>query len=196
MCEPACCGKQGLSGSGSCPFPACVGGLDCLANHCVDVIGRPLSFGFSLQRGVDVRPSSNPLADLGLFSERVFQPRDVVTTYDGHVAHCTRFPKAFKTSNSCSYSHFCSISGSKFVIVGLRYAVDGRGMGSFANHKYHANARLLSRFGRYPYLGHFGCVGLDMHVVLIATKRIFPNDEIFIRYSKNTCSRLHIDFKE
>ena len=196
MSEPARHGKQGGSGSRSCGVPSCVGGLDCLANHCVDLFGRSLSFGFSVRRGVDVRSSTIHLAGLGLFSERHFCARDVITTYDGHVVHCTRFPKAFQVSTESAYSHFCSISGSEFLIAGLRYAADGRGMGSFANHKYVANARLSSRFGWFPYFGHFGCIGLDMHVVLIATKSIQPNEEIFIRYSKHSCTRLGIDYYE
>ena len=164
------------------------------ANPCVDLLGRPLSFGCSFQRGVDVRSSTILVAGLGLFSERTFRAREVLTTYDGHVLHCTRFPRALHASTVSANSHVCSISGSDFVIAGLRYAVNGRGMGSFANHMYNANARLASRFGRYPYFGHFGSVGLDMHVVLIATKTIQPNEEIFIRYSKHSCTRLGIDF--
>ena len=80
------------------------------------------------------------------------------------------------------------------MIAGLRYVVDGRGMGSFANHSYGENARLSSRFGVYPYFGHFGCIGLDMHVVVVATKTIHPNEEMFIRYSRHSCTRLGIDY--
>ena len=196
MFENTSRGTLTQSGSRSCLFPGCIGGLDCLANHCADLFGRLLSFGCSLHRSLDVRSSTIALAGLGLFAERIFRVREVVTTYDGHVVHCTRFPRAFQASGERAFSHFCSISGSDFVIAGLRYAVDGRGMGSFANHRYTANARLVSRFGQYPYLGHFGCIGLDMHVVIIAVKTIHPNEEIFIRYSKLSCTRLGIDYYE
>ena len=196
MSQVSCRGRTGQSGSPSCDFLYCKGGLDCLANHCVDLFGQHLQFGVSLGRGVDVRASTRPHSGLGLFAERSFRPSEVVTTYDGHAVHCTRYPRAYHTLNEGAYSHFCTISGSEFVIAGLRYAVDGRGMGSFANHRYDANARLSSRLGCYPYLGHFGCVGLDMHVVVVATKTIHSNDEIFIRYSKNSCARLGIQCYE
>ena len=117
MSEDSYRGRLGEHGPQLCAFPSCIGGLDCLANHCVDLFGRPLSFGFCLGRGVDVRSSAIDFAGLGLFSQCTFRVREVITTYDWHVVHCTRFPRAFQVSTEPSYSHFCSISGSDFVIA-------------------------------------------------------------------------------
>ena len=179
-----------------CGHVACSGGLACFAGHITNRLGEFVDFGFGVGDHLDVRVSIIHDAGLGLFSRRLFFAGNVVSIYDGHVSHKSFFSAMPHRFTSTTHTHLHSIPRSEFVVWGFRYVIHGRGVGSFANHAYHPNAKVVCRPGAYPYTGCRSCPWLTSHLALVALTTIHPDEEITIRYSKHTCARFGIAFKD
>ena len=179
----------------TCGHFQCSGGLACFAGHIQNRLGEFLDFGFAVGDHLAVRSSTIAGARLGLFSRRLFEKGDVISTYDGYVSDKSFMPAMPHRLAGTTYTHLHSIPRCEFVVWGFRYAIQGRGVASFANHAFHPNSRVLCRAGVYPYTGFRSCPWLTSHLVLVASTTIHPDEEITMKYSKHTCARLGITFK-
>ena len=130
-------------------------------------------------------------AGYGLFSRLSFVPGDIISLYDGTVIHNSQVVNAH-TPNATSMSHACKIKGTEYIILGLKFAINGRGMGSFANHSASNNARLVARKCRVRYFNHHHTIFLRRCMVVEAVNAISPGDEITVRYCSQTLARLGI----
>ena len=147
--------------------------------------------GFTSGSQIFVDLSTQPSAGYGLFSNTSFVSGDAISLYDGIVIHKLETVTAASLQAS-SMTHACSIKGSEYVILGFRYVLKGRGLGSFANHAPNNNAVLRKKRLKVRYHNHRNCPFLDSCMVVEACDDIGPGDEIFVKYSRNTLARLGI----
>ena len=138
-----------------------------------------------------VSPSTLSNAGCGLFALTTFVPGQIVTLYDGVVVDKISVGPVHKL-NQNSFAHACSIKGTEYCILGLRFVTRGRGLGSFANHCKTNNAKLHVKRGRVLYYNDIACPFLDRYVVLTATAHIAPGQEILVKYNDTTLARLGI----
>ena len=177
-------------GPGACGNMDCPGGLSCLANHLHDDSGRILVLGWGSGDRLRVLFDPGPKG-LCLYSQAHFCPGDPITIYDGHLVHKTASLRPTSPDYQMRSSHFHSMYD--YVVCGFRDVYQGRGVGSLINHSFRPNAKIAIRRGLWPY---HGVSMLDpTYLLVLCAKHISPGDEITIKYSKLTCSRLRIPYK-
>ena len=138
-----------------------------------------------------VSPSTLANAGYGLFALTTFMPGHIVTLYDGVVVDKLSVGPVHKLEEN-AFTHACSIKGTEYRILGLKFVTRGRGLGSFANHSKFNNAKLQVKRGRVRYYNDIACPFLDRYTVIVAKDRILPGDEIFVKYDATTLARLGI----
>ena len=174
-----------------CDGVSCAGGLVCIAGHPIGRLGSQITFGFSLGDMLVVRTSVIDGAGQGLFVRSFFSTDVILTTYDGHVSHKTMAPDSAYNDR---FAHLHAIPRTEYVVWGFRYPVQGRGLGSFANHSSSPNARVCVRKGVFPYLGYSDCPLLRCHLVLQSIRDLHSDDEVTINNGRCTCRRLSIPY--
>ena len=147
--------------------------------------------GFSCGKELYVDVSTLPDAGYGLFSNTFFVPGDTISLYDGIVIDKSEAGAA-ASCDARSQTHTCAIRGTEYRILGLRFTLRGRGLGSFANHSPRNNAALRVKRIKVRYFNHLYCPFLDSCVVLEACEYISPGQEILVKYSRSTLIRLDI----
>ena len=170
-----------------------------VSSTCLDkLLIKPLRFpvlyptlGYGPGSALFLKISNVPGAGYGLFSRIYFAPGDVISLYDGIVMHNSQVVKA-NTPPAAAFSHVCKVKGTEYVILGLQYAIEGRGMGSFANHSHSNNSRLVPRNRKVRYFNHHHAIYLTRCMVVEAITSISPGEEISVRYSSHTLARLDI----
>ena len=182
---------------GRCELVRCFRDLSCLAGHPTNSHGELISFGYGAGDALDVRPSTIPRAGKGLFAKKLFEQNEVITTYDGHVSHNIFAPPAHTRGSQIDFfSHLHSIRGTEFVVWGFVFPTQGRGLGSFVNHSVVSNAVIITRSQQFPYINIQNCPDLTRHLVVVAKRNIYIDEEIFVTYPPHTCARLHIDWQQ
>ena len=132
--------------------------------------------GYSSGSELYVGVSTQPNAGYGLFSNTIFVPGDAISLYDGIVID--KSEAGFASSREArTKTHTCSIRGSEYTIVGFRFALRGRGLGSFANHSTHNNAVLRVKRFKVRYHNHQNCPFLDSCVIVEACTYISAGRE-------------------
>ena len=148
------------------------------------------ALGFGPGKILFVDTSTLPNAGFGLFSKVSFVPGDAITLYDGIAVD--KVHTTFASKDDGTLSHACKVKGTEYVILGLRFACKGRGLGSFANHSNNNNAIIQTKQMTVRYYNLQCCPFLRRCLVVEATANIHPGDEIFVRYSRLTLARLQI----
>ena len=177
-----------------CGPAGCRQDLSCLAGHPTTRAGHFLDFGFGPGEHLCVRSSAIDGAGLGIFAKTIFRAGDIITVYDGHVSLRIFAPIYAYQTVCASFDHLHAIPGTEFIIWGFKYPTHARGLGSFANHSRLPNARVLKRSQQFPYVNIHNCPDLNHHLVLIALRDINPDEEVTIKYPRNTCLRLGIPY--
>ena len=152
---------------------------------------RECHLGYGPGAMLVVSPSTLAEAGCGLFARTTFMPGETITLYDGVVVDKISVGPAHKLDDN-AFTHACSIKGTEFCILGLRFVTRGRGLGSFANHCKSNNAKLHVKRGRVQYYNDIACPFLDRYVVITATSHIAPGQEILVKYDATTLARLGI----
>ena len=166
-------------------------GLDKLLLKSVKRAAKSPALGYGPDSVLTLNISNLPGAGYGLFSKTNFVPGDVISLYDGTVVYNSQIAAAHQP-NATSITHACKIKGTEYIVLGLRFAIAGRGMGSFANHSTSNNARLAVRKWRVRYFNHHHSIFLTRCMVVEAVQTINSGDEITVRYSSQTLARLAI----
>ena len=166
-------------------------GLDNLLLKPIKKVVQNPALGYGPDSALVLDVSNLPGAGYGLFSKIHFVPGDVISLYDGTVVHNSQIERAHQP-NASSNTHVCKVKGTEYVILGLRFAIQGRGMGSFANHSYSNNARLAVHKWRVRYFNHLQTLFLTRCMVVEAVNPISPGDEVTVRYCSQTLARLAI----
>ena len=146
--------------------------------------------GFGPGQGLFVDLSTIANAGHGLFSDVLFVPGDIITLYDGIAVH--NIHANFASKDNGDLSHACKVKGTEYLVLGLRYVIQRRGLGSFANHSNANNAVIATKNIPVRYFNQHSCPFLRRCIVIKAIAPIFPGDEIFVRYSRSTLARLSI----
>ena len=90
------------------------------------LVPKPI-LGFGPGDALFVDLSTNPDAGHGLFSKLFFVPGDVITLYDGIAVNNIHATDASKDKGDLS--HACKVKGTEYLIIGLRYVLQKRGLG-------------------------------------------------------------------
>ena len=149
------------------------------------------ALGFGPGDTLYVDCSTLPNAGHGLFSNHSFVSGEVISLYDGIVLDKVTSGPA-NAQKAAALKHACKIKGTEYVVLGFECALSGRGLGSFTNHSPSNNAVIATKSYHVRYLNSHNCPFLRRCLVLQAVPAISPDDEIFVKYSKTTLSRLNI----
>jgi SET domain-containing protein len=150
-----------------------------------------------INQGLEVKTSNIEHAGMGLFARKLFKKGDIITEYDGD--DITK-EDAHMLINEygiirCSHMRSYSNQGAQIVIDGLREPINGRGGGSFINHKpkQHCNCVFWEPSRNIFYkLNTETRTKLVLNRVFIRARQdIHINDELYIHYGKyNNCAQL------
>jgi hypothetical protein len=143
-----------------------------------------------------------PAAGCGLIATMPFMPRDVITAYHGELLWMPAVTaKASISSTDPCHSHYKRISGSDFVICGVKgvdisFGCGGASVANCAASKLESNAKLQTLFHK-KHEDFLWCPSTARYervngTYLVATKPISVNEEILTWYGEGTCARLSL----
>jgi hypothetical protein len=188
-----------------------------IRNHCVSPhacqsknvaptpLGLPARRYAVIGNGVGVTSTSvmGPAAGCGLIATMPFMPRDVITAYHGELLWMPAVTaKASISSTDPCHSHYKRISGSDFVICGVKgvdisFGCGGASVANCAASKLESNAKLQTLFHK-KHEDFLWCPSTKRYervngTYLVATKPISVNEEILTWYGEATCARLSLN---
>jgi hypothetical protein len=120
----------------------------------------------------------------GLFVRRAYKTGEILTDYAGMLIDVNA-DDIEDVRVTTHYRTMMRIGRSLRVIDGFREPVDGYGLAQFANHGVRNNCKFKvfdTSTTKHPHLG----------IVLVATRPIYPEEEIIINYGKHFFERLEI----
>ena len=150
--------------------------------------------------GVDVEAKQSTIVEsgLGLFLLRDYPEGGVVTEYDGPLRFHSKVTGKRETSSFLESSHWRSVPGTDFVIVGIsetRGLFHGQGGASLANHKRGSEANCkfeiiwTESMLRPRFCEDDGCYHTVPRIVLTLLRPGFKGEELFVDYGDVTANR-------
>jgi hypothetical protein len=130
----------------------------------------------TIGNGISIRPSTIPGAGSGLFAERDFQAREIITKYEGEIIPVPRILPAREHT-----THWAGFMRG-WVIKGIKTPVSGVGGGSFMNH--------ISRGANAEFVRNDNPDRRNYGMYVVARRHIKKGEEILIRYGDHGVAEL------